>query len=86
MAAGNISQEFKLKNIDRTRNYFIEETNQNEFMSKKQETVLTASNYIESLLSLTSAYTGSVSISAFVSLVGVLVGTTSSAVRLKDIS
>ena len=25
----NISQKFKLKNIDETRNYFIEEVNQN---------------------------------------------------------
>ena len=30
MAEENISEEFILKNIDKTRNYFIEEINQNE--------------------------------------------------------
>ena len=38
MAEENISQEFKLKNIDETRNSFIEEINQNELMSKKYKT------------------------------------------------
>ena len=32
----NISQKFRLKNIDETRNYLIEEINQNESMSKKR--------------------------------------------------
>ena len=31
----NINQEFRLKNIDETKYYFIEEINQNELMSKK---------------------------------------------------
>ena len=39
MAEENISQEFRLKNIDETRNYLIEETNQNELMSKKNKKV-----------------------------------------------
>ena len=34
MTKENISQEFKLKNIDKIRNYFIEEINQNELMYK----------------------------------------------------
>ena len=34
MAEGNLSQEFKLKNIDKTRNYFIKEVDQSELMSK----------------------------------------------------
>ena len=34
MAEGNISQEVRLKNIDKTGNYLIEETNRNELMSK----------------------------------------------------
>ena len=33
MSEENISQEFRLKNIDETRNYFIEKINQNELMS-----------------------------------------------------
>ena len=35
MSEENISQEFRLKNIDETKNYFIEEINQNELMSKE---------------------------------------------------
>ena len=35
MSEENISQEFRLKNIDETKNYFIEEINQNELISKK---------------------------------------------------
>ena len=31
----NIIQEFRLKNINETRNYFVEETEQNKLMSKK---------------------------------------------------
>ena len=36
MAEGNISQEVRLKNIDETGNYLIEETNRNELMSKNR--------------------------------------------------
>ena len=32
-----ISQEFKLKNINETRNYFIEATNQKEMINKKHK-------------------------------------------------
>ena len=31
----NISQEFRLENIDESRNYFVEEIEQNALMSKK---------------------------------------------------
>ena len=33
----NISQQFKLKNIDEIRNYLIKEINQKELMSKKHK-------------------------------------------------
>ena len=48
----NISQEFKLKNIDETGNYFIEKINQNELMSKKHKKVCRVLNYIYNLLVL----------------------------------
>ena len=47
MAEENISQEFRLKNIDETRNYLIEEINQNELMSKKHKKISTTLNFIE---------------------------------------
>ena len=35
MSEENIDQEFRLKNIDETRNYFIKKINQTELMSKR---------------------------------------------------
>ena len=35
MVEENISQEFRLKNVDETRNYLIQEINRNKLMSKK---------------------------------------------------
>ena len=64
MPEENVSQEFRLKNIDQTWNYFIEETIQNELMSKKHETVCRVLNYFEELLISVSTVTGCVSISA----------------------
>ena len=82
MAEENISQEFRLKNIDETRNYLIEEINRNELMSKKHKKVCTTLNYIEHFLILGSTIAGCVSISAFASLVGIPIGITSSAIGL----
>ena len=39
-----MSQEFRLKNIDETRNYFIEKINRNELVSKKHKEVCTTLN------------------------------------------
>ena len=83
MAEENISQEFRLKYIDETRNYSIEETNQNELMSKNHKKVCTPLNYIKHVLILGPTITGCVSISAFASLVGIPIGITSSAIGLK---
>ena len=37
MTEENITQEFRLKNLDETRNDFIEKINQNELMSKNHK-------------------------------------------------
>ena len=76
MAEENISQEFRLKNIDETRNYLIEEINQNELMSKKHKKVCTTLNYIKHFLILASTITGCISISAFASLSSIPIGIT----------
>ena len=83
MVEENISQEFRLKNIDETRNYLIEEINRNELMSKKHKKVCITLNYIEHFLILASTITGCISISAFVSLLGIPIGITNSAIGLK---
>ena len=62
MVQENISQEFRLKNIDETRNYFLREIKQNELTSKKQNKVCTTLNYTEHFLIFTSTITGFISI------------------------
>ena len=67
----NIRQEFRLKNIDKTRNYFLEEIEQKELMNRKHEKVCTTLNNIEHFLILPSTITGYLSISAFSSLLDI---------------
>ena len=57
MVEGNICQEFRLRNIEETKNYFIKEIEQNELMSKNHKNVYTALNYTEHFLILASAVT-----------------------------
>ena len=71
MAEENICQEFRLKNIDETRNYFLQEIKQNELMSKKHKKVCTDLNHIKYFLVLASTITACISISAFASLIGI---------------
>ena len=74
MAEENIGQEFRLKEIDKARNYFIEETKQNKLISKKHKKIRKILNYTEYLLILPSTVTGCITISDFASLVGIPVG------------
>ena len=83
ISAEKISLEFKLKNINGTRNYFIKEINQNEFMSEKYKKMCQVFNYVEHLLVLVSTVNGCISISAFVSIVGIFIGITSSVNGIK---
>ena len=54
MVEENISQEFRLKDIDETKIYLIEEINWNELISKKHKKVCTTLNCIEHFLILGS--------------------------------
>ena len=83
MVGENIKQEFRVKNIGETKNYFLEEKMQNELMSKKHKRVCTTLNYIEQFLIIASTITGCISISAFASLFGIPIGITSSVIGLK---
>ena len=83
MKEENISQEFRLKNIEETRNYFIKEMDNNELIIKKHKKVCTTLNYIEHFLILDSVITGCVSISDFGSLACIPIGITSSSTGLK---
>ena len=83
MVEENISQEFWLKYIDETRNYFLKEIEQNELMIKKHKKVCTALNYIEHFLILASTITEYISIPAFNSLLAIPIRIMSSAIGLK---
>ena len=76
-------QEFRLKNINETRHYFLEETEQHELISKKHKNDCTTLNYIEDVLILASTIIECISVSSFASSFGIPTGITSSAIRLK---
>ena len=57
MAEENKGQESRLKNIDETKNYFIEGVKRNELMRKKDNKIHTILNYIGYLLILASVVT-----------------------------
>ena len=51
MTEENISHEFRLKEIEEKRNYFIEKIKQNDLINKKQKKVCKILNTIEVLIS-----------------------------------
>ena len=73
-----VIQKFRLKKIDETRDYFLEEIKQNKLMSKKQKTVCTTLNYIEHFLILISTIAALILLSALSSLLGITIRITSS--------
>ena len=83
MVEENLTQKFRLKNIDETKNFFLEEIEQNELISRNHEKVCAALNYIEHFIILASAITGCISSFAFASLLHIPIGITSSATGLK---
>ena len=77
------SLEFRLRKIYETRNYFLDEIKHADLMSEKCKRTCEYLNYVQHLFILVSTVTGYTSISAFVSLVAIPVGITSSAVGIK---
>ena len=75
MPEENLTQDWE--KIDEKRNYLIEEANQNELLSMKHKNVCRVLSYIGHLLIVTSTITVCVPLSAFASLVGIPIGTTS---------
>ena len=80
MVEENISQELGLKNIDKTRNYFVQERDQNELMGNKHKKVCTTPNYIEHFLTLVFAVTVCIFIFDFPSSVDMSMGIMSSTI------
>ena len=83
MVEESISQELRLKNVDEARNFFLEELEQKELMSRKHKKVCTILNYIEHSLILVSVITGCISVSVYASLLSIPIRTTRSSIGLK---
>ena len=67
-----------IKKKKERKNYFLEEIEQNELISKKHKKVYTTLNYTEHFLILGSAVTGRISFFVFAFLLGISIGITSS--------
>ena len=63
------SLDFRLRKVDETRNYLLDEINHSDLMSEIYKKTCKCLNYVEHLLILVSTVTGYVSISAFASLI-----------------
>ena len=66
--------------MGKAQNYFVEEVEQNELMSKNYKKIFTTLNYIEHFMILASAVVGCISISA--PLLSIPMGIMSSAIGL----
>ena len=76
------SLECRLRKIDKTRNYLLEEIKHNDLISEKYKKTCKYLIYVENLFILSSTNTGCVLVSAFASLVCVPVSIKSSAVGI----
>ena len=74
--------KFRLDEISKTENYFIEEINQRKSCSKKLSKYVAAFHYIDKFLIVLSVTTEGVSICSFTSIVGALVGKASASFTL----
>ena len=66
--------KFRLDEISKIENYFIEEINQRKSCSKKLSKYVAAFYYIDKILIVLSAITGGVSICSFTTIVGAPIG------------
>ena len=81
--AEEVTLEFRLRKIDETRNYLVEEVNHSDLMTENYKKTCKYLSYVKHLLILVSTVTSCVSISAFTSLVCIPGGITSSALEIK---
>ena len=80
----NLSEQikFRLDEISKIENYFIEEINQRKSFSQKLNKYITAFDYIDKILVILSAASGGVSIISFTSAIGAPVGLVSTSFTL----
>ena len=80
----NLSEQtkFRLDEISRIENYFIEEINQRKSCSQKLNKYVTTFDYIDKILIVLSATSSGVSIISFTSIIGAPVGIASASLTL----
>ena len=80
----NLSEQtkFRLDEISKIENYFIEEINQRKSCSKKLNKYVTAFDYIDKVLIVLSATSSGVSIILFTSIAGTPIGIVSASLTL----
>ena len=80
----NLSEQtkFRLDEISKIENYFIEEINQRKSYSQKLNKYITTFDYIDKILIVLSATSGGVSIISFSSVIGAPVGIASASFTL----
>ena len=74
--------KYRLNEITKIENYFIEEINQRKLCTKKLSKYVTTFNYIDKVLTVSSATSGGVSIISLTSVVGAPVGIASATFTL----
>ena len=74
--------KYRLNEITKIENYFIEEINQRKLCIKKLSKYVTTFNYIDKVLTVSSAASGGVSIISLTSVVGAPVGIASATFTL----
>ena len=74
--------KFRLDEISKIEDYFIEEIHQKKSCSEKLSKYITIFDYIDNILIVLSATTGGISIISFVSVIGTLTGIVSSSLTL----
>ena len=74
--------KFRLYEIKKIENYFINEINQKKLYSKKLSKYVTIFDYMDKILIVLSATSSGVSIISFVSIFGVLAGIASASFTL----
>ena len=80
----NLSEQtkFRLYEIKKIENYFINEINERKSCSKKLSKYVTTFDYIDKILIALSATTGGISIISFTSIIGVPAGIASASLTL----
>ena len=80
----NLSEQtkFRLDEISKIENYFIEEINQRKSCSQKLNKYITTFDYIDKILVVLSATSGGVSIISFLSVIGASAGIASASLTL----